>query len=136
MGAHTDYTTYTLLYADPVPGLQIIGPSGDWIDVIPQPGSLLMNVGDLLAMWTNDRWPSTLHRVIPMAQGGAARRRSVAWFHYPDLDTTVAPLSGFIGDDGAHYPAVRVDDHVRGKLGSPKTLSDPTSASTVQNRAT
>ncbi|MGH1492943.1 MAG: hypothetical protein ACRBK7_26710 [Acidimicrobiales bacterium] len=42
----------------------------------------------------------------------------------------------FIGEDGAHYSPVRVDDHVRGKLGAPKTLSDPTSASTAQNRTT
>ena len=74
MGAHSDYTTFTLLRADPVPGLQIVAPSGGWIDVVPRPDSLLLNVGDLLAMWTNDVWPSTLHRVVPMQAGGAAPR--------------------------------------------------------------
>ncbi len=136
MGAHTDYTSYTLLLADPVPGLQILGPAGHWMDVLPEPGSLLMNVGDLLAMWTNDQWPSTLHRVLPMARGGATRRRSVAWFHYPDPYVVVAPLPAFVAGSGGkeRYSPVRVDDHVRGKLGSPKTLSDPTSASTLQDR--
>lgn len=133
MGAHTDYTTYTLLLADPVPGLQIIGPAGGWIDVIPEPGSLLMNVGDLLAMWTNDHWPSTLHRVVPMQRGAAARRRSVAWFHYPDLEVVVAPLPQF-ADGQPHYHPVRVDDHLRGKLGSPKTKTNPRSASTSFDR--
>jgi len=134
MGAHSDYTTYTLLMADPVPGLQIVSPDGGWIDVIPSPGSLLMNVGDLLAIWTNDTWPSTLHRVVPMSHGAAARRRSVAWFHYPDPDVEVAPLTRF-SSAGSHYAPVRVDDHVRGKLGAPKTRTAPTSASTSGGRA-
>lgn len=134
MGAHTDYTTYTVLAADPVPGLQIIGREGRWVDVIPEAGSLLMNVGDLLAMWTNDHWPSTLHRVIPMADGAAARRRSIAWFHYPDPDVVVEPLPRFVADGYPRYAPVRVDDHVRGKLGSPKTGQKPTSSSTVQDR--
>ncbi len=134
MGAHSDYTTYTLLAADPVPGLQILGPDGDWLDVVPRAGSLIVNVGDLLAMWTDDHWPSTLHRVIPMAAGGAARRRSVAWFHYPDPDVVVAPRPGFVGADGPRYPAVRVEDHVRGKLAAPKTGELPSSVSTEGHR--
>lgn len=133
MGAHSDYTTYTLLLADPVPGLQIVGPDGGWVDVVPQPGNLLMNVGDLLAIWTNDTWPSTLHRVVPMSLGAADHRRSVAWFHYPDPDVVVAPLPAF-ADDAPRYEPVRVDDHVRGKLGAPKTGEAPTSASTAADR--
>ena len=134
MGAHSDYTTYTLLLADPVPGLQIVGSDGAWIDVIPAAGNLLMNVGDLLAIWTNDAWPSTLHRVVPMDLGAAERRRSVAWFHYPDPDVVVTPLPAFVGDDASRYGATRVDDHVRGKLGAPKTGEAPTSASTIADR--
>lgn len=136
MGAHSDYTTYTLLLADPVPGLQILAPGGRWVDVVPAPGNLLMNVGDLLAMWTNDAWPSTLHRVVPMADGAAANRRSVAWFHYPDPDVVVAPQTPFVGAGAPHYRPVRVDDHVRGKLGAPKTGSTPTSSSTEAGRTT
>lgn len=135
MGAHTDYTTYTVLVADPVPGLQIVGRDGSWVDVVPAPGNVLMNVGDLLAMWTNDECPSTLHRVVPMALGGADRRRSVAWFHYPDPDVVVEPLPRFTQHRPARYRAVRVDDHVRGKLGAPKTGDAPTSASTAADRS-
>ncbi|MEM8705593.1 MAG: 2OG-Fe(II) oxygenase family protein [Actinomycetota bacterium] len=134
MGAHADYTTYTLLLADPVPGLQIVAPDGSWADVVPTAGNLLMNVGDLLAMWTNDAWPSTLHRVVPMALGAADRRRSVAWFHYPDPDVVVAPLPAFVGRGTPRYEPTRVDDHVRGKLGAPKTGEAPTSASTTADR--
>ncbi|MEM8746782.1 MAG: 2-oxoglutarate and iron-dependent oxygenase domain-containing protein, partial [Actinomycetota bacterium] len=65
MGAHSDYGTCTILLADPVGGLQIMGLDGDWHDVVPTPGTFLVNIGDLLAAWTNDAWRSTLHRVVP-----------------------------------------------------------------------
>lgn len=134
MGAHSDYTTFTLLLADPVPGLQIIGGDGGWVDVIPARDSVLVNVGDLLAIWTNDTWPSTLHRVVPMAAGAAARRRSVAYFHYPDLDEVVEPLSSFTTDEPAHYRPVSVADHIRGKLSAPKLHAPAEGASTAADR--
>ncbi|MEM9713921.1 MAG: 2OG-Fe(II) oxygenase family protein, partial [Actinomycetota bacterium] len=117
MGAHSDYTTFSLLVADPVPGLEIVGPDGSWLPVTPGDESVLLNVGDLLAMWTNDRWPSTLHRVpIPPADAPASVRRSVAYFHYPDPDVVVAPLVG-----PPRYEPVRVDDHLTARLVGPKT---------------
>ena len=54
---------------------------------MPEPGALLINLGDLLAQWTNDRWRSTMHRVLPpprLADGPT--RRSVAFFHDGDHD--------------------------------------------------
>ncbi len=136
MGAHSDYTSFTLLLADPVPGLQIVGPAGGWIDVVPEPGALLMNVGDVLAMATNDIWPSTLHRVVPMASGAAATRRSVAYFHYPDRDVAVSPLPWSIAErDGAsRYAEVSVEAHLVGKLAAPKTATAATGASTAAGR--
>lgn len=134
MGAHTDYTSFTLLASDPVRGLQIVGPDGAWCDVIPQPGNLLMNVGDLLAIWTNDHWPSTLHRVIPMRMGAAPIRRTAAFFHYPDLDVVVEPLAGFVGDGEARYESISVEQHELGKMGAPKTGELPTSPLTTGER--
>jgi isopenicillin N synthase-like dioxygenase len=49
MGAHTDYGVVTVLYADPVPGLQILGPDGQFHDVQLSPGAMLVNLGDLTA---------------------------------------------------------------------------------------
>lgn len=134
MGAHTDYTSYTLLAADPVRGLQIVAPDGSWVDVIPGSGNLLMNVGDLLAIWTNDRWPSTLHRVIPLRLGSAPLRRTAAFFHYPDLDVVVEPLASFVGSDTARYEPITVQDHELGKVGAPKTGDMPTSPQTTGSR--
>ena len=101
--------------------------------MIPAAGNLLMNVGDLLAIWTNDAWPSTLHRVVPMALGAAERRRSVAWFHYPDPDVVVTPLPAFVGDGASRYGATRVDDHVQGNS-APEDRRGSTSASTIADR--
>jgi isopenicillin N synthase-like dioxygenase len=81
MGAHTDYGILTVLLADDVPGLQVFR-AGGWQSIPTPPGTLTVNIGDMLALWTNDRWTSTLHRVLPppAAARGPVRRRSVARF--------------------------------------------------------
>ncbi len=135
MGAHSDYTTFTLLDADPVRGLQIVAPSGEWIDIQPSNDGLLMNVGDVLAMVTNDHWPSTLHRVVPMSAGAAAHRRSVAFFHYPNLDVEFGPIDAFVSESNvARYEPATVENHLMGKLVAPKTQTASTSASTTAGR--
>lgn len=136
MGAHSDYTTFTVLHADAVAGLQILDSSNDWIDVIPDAGSLLLNVGDVLAMYTNDVWPSTVHRVIPMSAGAAATRRSVAYFHYPNLDVVVSPLAEFVAvERPARYEPITVEAHLRAKLAAPKQQRPATSGSTLGDRS-
>jgi isopenicillin N synthase-like dioxygenase len=81
LGAHTDYGVLTLLLADEIPGLQV-RRDGAWHDVVPPRGTLIGNIGDLLARWTNDRWRSTLHRVVPPPPDGSdpVRRRAIARF--------------------------------------------------------
>jgi isopenicillin N synthase-like dioxygenase len=59
MGAHTDYGMLTVLYADRVHGLQIFDETGVWRSVLPEPGAILINFGDMMAEMTNDRWKST-----------------------------------------------------------------------------
>lgn len=138
MGAHSDYTTFTILRADPVPGLEILADGTDattrWKSVVPDPGALLLNVGDLLAIWTDDAWPSTVHRV-PLRNDGTdpALRRSVAYFHYPDLDVTVEPLDEFRRDDSRYTP-VTVADHLGARLIGPKQHAPSKGTSTVGNR--
>ena len=135
MGAHSDYSTFTLLDADPVPGLQIVRPDGEWVDVIPEPGALLMNVGDLLAILTNDTWPSTLHRVVPMSKGAAPVRRSLAFFHYPNLDVEIETLPAYITPDRPRtYGSVIVEDHLLDKFVSPKDKVRSTGTTTTSGR--
>jgi len=119
MGAHTDYGIVTILWADRVPGLQILDTAGRWHDVLPAPGALLVNLGDLLARWTNDRWTSTMHRVVPPrdAAGHLVRRRSAAYFHDGDVDAVIACLPGCAtAENPARYEPVTVADHLTAKL--------------------
>jgi isopenicillin N synthase-like dioxygenase/predicted PurR-regulated permease PerM len=63
-GAHTDYGTVTLLTDDGIGGLQVMRRDGRWLDVSIPDGAVVVNIGDLMAIWTNDRWVSTPHRVV------------------------------------------------------------------------
>ncbi len=64
-GEHSDWGTLTILHHDGESGLQIKDASGEWVDVPSVPDSFVVNLGDLMARWTNDRWKSTVHRVVP-----------------------------------------------------------------------
>ena len=87
--AHTDYGTLTILLADPVvAGLQVEGIDGSWHDVGATPGAFVVNLGDAMARWTNDRWRSTMHRV----QVPTARRQSIAFFHNANWDAVIECL--------------------------------------------
>jgi isopenicillin N synthase-like dioxygenase len=117
-----------VLWADQVAGLQVLDPStgsghgGRWHDVSPVDGALLVNLGDLTARLTNDRWSSTLHRVKPpVVDGRILRRRSAAYFHDGNVDAVVATLpshldaTGWGGDADQAYGPVTVRDHSAAK---------------------
>jgi isopenicillin N synthase-like dioxygenase len=92
-GAHTDYGSLTILLADDAPGgLEILTPAGGWQLVPAVPGGFIVNIGDLMARWTNDRWVSTLHRVAnpPPDSRHSTRRQSIAFFHQPNWDAEIS----------------------------------------------
>ncbi len=96
-GAHSDYGSLTILHSENVEaGLQVVNKAGDWVDVTAPAGSFIINIGDLMMRWTNDRWISTLHRVVnpPAARASSDARLSIAFFHHPNYDTEVACLPG------------------------------------------
>jgi len=82
--AHTDWGTITLLLIDDSPGgLQVYNKNGTWQDVKSVPDAFVVNLGDLMSMWTNDKWLSTLHRVVNPkrdAEHPDTRRQSVVFF--------------------------------------------------------
>jgi isopenicillin N synthase-like dioxygenase len=109
--AHTDYGTITILKSGP--GLQVSKDKDepDWVDVPFVEDAFIVNLGDLMRRWTNDKWLSTLHRVVnPPAGTPWARRQSVAFFHNPNKDAVVKPLIK-VGSDEVpiHDPIVAGD---------------------------
>ncbi|MCU1361387.1 MAG: isopenicillin synthase family oxygenase [Ilumatobacteraceae bacterium] len=111
-GAHTDYGTLTLLVQDDAPGgLEVLDPaSGQWTPVPARPDAIVVNLGDLLARWTNDRWRSTLHRVVvpPRDAPGSTRRQSIAFFHNANYHAVVQCLPTCLdpGERPRHPPVV------------------------------
>ena len=103
-GPHSDWGSLTILYHDGGPGLQIMSPDGDWEDVPVVEGSFVVNIGDLMAVWTNDRWVSTMHRVV--AEGAWGERLSIAFFHQPAYDAVIEciPTCASGDDPPRHEP--------------------------------
>jgi isopenicillin N synthase-like dioxygenase len=86
---HSDYGCLTLLWQDDTGGLQVLGKDRDWIMAPPIPGTFVINIGDLLARWTNDLFASTAHRVI---NSSGRERYSIALFYDPHFDTLIDVL--------------------------------------------
>ncbi|MEX1217735.1 MAG: 2OG-Fe(II) oxygenase family protein [Acidimicrobiales bacterium] len=99
LGHHTDPGTLTLLLQDDIGGLQALSNTAGWIDVPPQPGTIVVNLGDCTQAWTNDRYRAAVHRVIPMNEH---RRYSIPYFANPLREAIVAPLSE-LAPDGPRY---------------------------------
>jgi isopenicillin N synthase-like dioxygenase len=118
MGEHTDFGIVTVLWADQVRGLQVLGSDGRWHDVEPDEGAFLVNLGDVMARLTNERWMSTLHRVKPpVLDGTIERRRSAAYFHDGDVDAVIEVLPSCVdADHPALYTPVTVGEHIAAKL--------------------
>jgi isopenicillin N synthase-like dioxygenase len=118
-GAHTDYGCMTILRTEDAPGgLQVQTPGGEWLDVQAVPGSFVVNLGDMMARWTNDRWAATLHRVaVPPADRAArSRRQTIVFFHDPRADAVIDCIPGCAdADHPAHYEPITALDHVRSK---------------------
>lgn len=109
-GAHTDWGALTLLSQDDVGGLQIFSRD-QWIDVPPAPGAFVVNTGDLMKRWTNDRWPSTLHRVVSRQAG--RERWSIAYFFDLDAQVLIEPLPGCVSAERpARYGAITPAEHL------------------------
>lgn len=110
VGPHTDYGTLTLLGQDSVGGLQVRGRDGEWVKAHPVEDTFVVNVGDLLARWTNDRFASTPHRVV---NASGRERLSVAMFVDPDWDAVVEPVVR--PGEAPRHPTVRCADYVNAR---------------------
>lgn len=116
---HTDWGTLTVLSKDDsATGLQVRDRTARcWRDVPAVPGSFVINIGDLMARWTDDRWASTVHRVVHPPDGtGGGDRQSIAFFHQPGPDVVIECIPSCLDPSGsAAYPPTTFGAFLRSK---------------------
>jgi isopenicillin N synthase-like dioxygenase len=106
---HTDSGFMTLLPPNGVPGLSIQLPSGRWVDAPGIDGAFVVNGGDILHRWTNERFLSTPHRVRNVS---GRVRYAIPFFCDPDHDTIIECLpSCRSAENPAKYPPIRFGDY-------------------------
>lgn len=134
IGAHTDIECFTILAQGTQPALQILNVDGHWIQAPPVPGTFVVNIGgelsrliadktltlmpyrlvDMLARWSNDKFISTVHRVLNIT---GEERYSVPFFFGPSYDTILRPLRTCVGEGTeAKYEPVKAGDYVYQRL--------------------
>jgi isopenicillin N synthase-like dioxygenase len=120
---HTDYGCVTLLWQDEVGGLEVLNTAGQWVNAIPVPDTLVINIGDLLHRWSNNRYISSQHRVTNRS---GRERLSIATFYDPDFTAMVDPSDlGLAEGETAHYPPVSAGDYIMGRINASQKHATP-----------
>ncbi len=127
LAPHTDFGCITLLWQDDNGGLEVLErQSKEWIAAKPIPGTLVVNVGDLLGRWSNDRYASTPHRVINKSR---RERFSIATFYDPDFKAVVDPRQLGVSAADCRYEPTTSGAHILGRIersfGYRKKLATP-----------
>jgi isopenicillin N synthase-like dioxygenase len=108
IGAHTDYEFFTVLRGT-APGLEVRNGAGEWIDAPPIPGAFVVNIGDMLEVWTNGVFRATAHRVRKVAE----ERYSFPFFAACDYRTVVEPAAQFVTSERpARFGRVVAGEHL------------------------
>ena len=123
-GLHSDYGSITFLFQDSRGGLQVERQGGNFVDVTPIEGTIVMNAGDLLSRWSNGLIRSTRHRVVepPLKttnpEQGYPARYSVAYFCNPDFDKLIDALPGTweSSEKGKMWEPVNSGDYLEQRL--------------------
>ena len=111
---HTDFGVLTVLCQDHVGGLEVQGYDGTWIAAPPVDGSLVINVGDLLARWSNDKFRSTPHRVINRS---GRERLSLVLAYDPDFETLIDPAVACAAGEKPRYEPITCGDYLTWRFG-------------------
>jgi isopenicillin N synthase-like dioxygenase len=121
-GAHSDYGALTILMQNSgTDGLEIQNRNGDWVPITGEVPDLIVNIGDLMARWTDNRWVSSLHRVVVPDDTyfRQQRRLSLAYFHQPDWDAEIRCIPSCLSEkEQPIYPPIRSGRYLMGKFHS------------------
>lgn len=112
-GEHTDFGSITIVLGSPsIHGLEIRKADG-WEPAPVVPDTFVVNIGDLMARWTNDQWNSTIHRVANPVDGDWDQARySIVFFHQPDYEAVIESLDN---EHPAKYPPITSGEHFHRK---------------------
>ncbi|KAJ7786706.1 hypothetical protein B0H14DRAFT_2473945 [Mycena olivaceomarginata] len=115
IGAHTDWECFTILWQQPgIQALQVLNSSKEWINAPAIEGTLVINLGDELARWTNDVFTSTVHRAINRS---GVRRYSIPLFFGTDYDVQLEPIPSCVSTDRpARYEVITAGEYIKARL--------------------
>ena len=109
---HTDFGTITLLSQDDLGGLEVHSRDGEWIRAPHIAESFIVNIGDLMACWTNDKFTSTAHRVLNQS---GQNRYSIPMFYNPEFDTVAECLPTCYDESNpSRYEPIHYGDYITG----------------------
>ena len=111
IGSHTDFECFTLLAQGDIPGLEIYSDDGNWIPVPADPDTFIVNIGDMLARWSNNKMKSTVHRAL---NHRTKTRQSIAFFCCCDYDAIITPIT--TGDEKPEFEPIQAGDHLMGRI--------------------
>ena len=109
---HTDPNILTLLLQDMTGGLQAKSKEAGWIDIPPEEGTIVVNMGDTIQVWTNDQYVAAMHRVVPRT---TEARYSTPYFFNPLRDAILEPIEGLLKEK-PKYKAFAWKDYIRGRV--------------------
>ncbi|CAG8188984.1 unnamed protein product [Penicillium nalgiovense] len=122
IGAHTDFGAITMLLQDDTGGLQVWNNLlSEWVDVTPVPGAYVVNLGNMMMRWTNNRYLSNLHRVINTS---GKERYSIPFFFSGNPNHTIRCLPGCEDEESARYPPITVHEWMAGRYADTYGTSD------------
>jgi isopenicillin N synthase-like dioxygenase len=113
VGPHTDFGCLTVLCQDDVGGLQVLNAANEWVTAQPIPGTLVVNVGDLLARWSNGRFRSTPHRVV---NSSGRERYSLVLAYDPNAETLIDPAAFLPEGETPRYPPITCGTHIANRF--------------------
>jgi isopenicillin N synthase-like dioxygenase len=110
-GAHTDWGAVTILAQDDIGGLEVRNVAGEWIQARPIAGAFVINIGDLMARWTNGLYNSNFHRV--RNNDTARDRYSIPFFYDVDPTGVIEAIPTCVSPDNpVQYPTCTANEHI------------------------